>query len=165
MFSCTFRPSNGCTIWKVRARNLRTKGKVDKAYRSGDAIAEPNFEKRNVQYLYGDMSGYHFMDLESYDQFTMDEDILGDALLYLRPNSSIVALFYEGNVDTIELPSSVVLTVTDTTPQVKGATVTNQLKEATMETGLQTRVPPFIEIGEELKISTSDGSYMDRAKE
>jgi elongation factor P len=104
------------------------------------------------------------MDLENYDQVELQPDLLGDALLYMAPNSQCTVLFHEGRPVSMELPASVEVTITDTTPVVKGATATNQLKEATCDTGLKTRVPPFIEVGEKVKVSTEDGSYMSRVK-
>ncbi len=88
--------------------------------------------------------------------------MLGDALLYLRPNTATTGLVYKGNVISIELPQAVELEITDTPPGIKGATATNQLKEATCETGLKTRVPPFITTGEVIRISTESGEYMGR---
>jgi len=118
-----------------------------------------------MEYLFSDSTGATFMDTENYDQLVMPKDILGDALLYLRPNSKTVVLCYNGNPISLELPLVVELQITDTPPGIKGATATNQLKEATCETGLKTRVPPFIANGETIKISTADGSYVGRAKE
>ena len=103
--------------------------------------------------------------LDDYEQHILSENILGDALLYLAPNSTLTVLVYEEKPVTIELPASVELVITDTPPGIKGATATNQLKEATCETGLKTRVPPFISNGEKIKVSTEDGSYISRVKE
>jgi len=103
------------------------------------------------------------MDKETYDQITIPLDLVGDSMLYLKPNTTVTALLSEGNVIAVELPNVVDLEVTETPPAIKGATATNQLKEAVMETGLKTRVPPFINIGDTLRISTEDGSYLSRA--
>ncbi len=103
------------------------------------------------------------MDTESYEQFVMPEDVLGEALKFLRPNAQTIVLLHDGNPVTLELPPAVELTVKDCPPEVKGATVSNQTKDATMETGLVTRVPAFIKPGETLRISTADGSYQSRA--
>jgi elongation factor P len=103
------------------------------------------------------------MDGESYEQYTMPVDVLGNALKFLRPNSKTNVLLYDGNPILIELPASVELQVKDCPPEVKGATVTNQTKDAEMETGLMVRVPAFIKVGENLRIATADGSYQSRA--
>ena len=102
------------------------------------------------------------MDGQTYDQITIGQDVLGDALLYIKPNTTATGLVYKERVISIELPPTVELQVTDTPPGIKGATATNQLKEATCETGLKTRVPPFITTGEVVKISTESGQYLGR---
>ncbi len=153
----------GNTIWKVRARNLRTKGKVDKAFRSGDAIGEPNFEKRNVQYLYGDMSGYHFMDLESYDQFTLTKEQIPDESNYLIDNmEGIRSLVLEDEVIGIEIPLAVDLTITECDPDVKGNSATARQKNAILETGLQIQVPEHIDAGELIRVDTTTGKFVGR---
>jgi elongation factor P len=116
-----------------------------------------------MEYLYSDSTGATFMDTENYDQMVINAELLGDALLYLRPNSKTGVLLYDGNPVTIELPPAVELTVKDCPPEVKGATVTNQTKDATMETGLVVKVPAFIKTGETLKIATEGGAYLSRA--
>jgi elongation factor P len=103
------------------------------------------------------------MDLESYDQHELSKEVVGDLNLYVLPNTQMVVLWCDGKPISVELPLTVTLTVTDTPPGIKGATATNQLKEATCETGLKTRVPPFITTGEKVIISTADGSYRSRA--
>ncbi len=116
-----------------------------------------------MEYLYSDNTGATFMDKENYDQVVISPEVLGDALLFLRPNAELTVLFYDGNAISLELPSSVELTVKDCPPEVKGATVTNQTKDATMETGLVVRVPAFIKQGETLRISTAERAYQSRA--
>jgi len=103
------------------------------------------------------------MDLETYDQITIPKEVLGEDIKFLKPNTQFTALFYAGKVLSYELPKTVDLKVTDTQPGIKGATATNQLKDAQLETGLRTRVPPFIEIGEVVRISTETGEYISRA--
>jgi elongation factor P len=117
-----------------------------------------------MEYLYSDSSGHVLMDNQSYDQVHIPADLVGDSAKFLRPNTPLTAFTNEGNIVAIELPKVVELTVTETTPMPRGATATNQLKEAVLETGLKTRVPPFIEVGEVVRISTDDGSYVARAK-
>jgi elongation factor P len=138
---------------------------LSKRLQPSEDLEVAELDRRPMEYLFSDNHGATFMDLENYEQMVVSKDILGDALLYIRPNTQVVVLCNEGNPVTLEMPAAVELIVTDTTPGIKGATATNQMKEATMETGLKTRVPPFIAIGEALKISTADGSYMQRAKE
>ena len=98
------------------------------------------------------------------DQVIVSDDLIGQSIKFVKPNTTLTTLLYQDNVVAIELPKVVELTVTETTPVPKGATATNQLKEAVLETGLKTRVPPFIAVGELVRISTEDGSYVSRAK-
>lgn len=136
---------------------------LSKRLQPSEDIEIAELDRRPMEFLYADNENLTFMDLESYEQVLMTKVSTGDAALYLTPNVQIVVLCSGGNPVSLELPSAVELKVTDTPPGIKGATATNQLKEATCETGLKTRVPPFIAIGEKIKISTTDGSYLSRA--
>jgi elongation factor P len=136
---------------------------LDKRVGATDDIETTNLDSRQVEYLYSDNDGHIVMDLETYDQTTIPKEVFGDDILYLKPNTQLTALFHEGKIVSYTLPASVDLEVVDTPPVIKGATATNQLKEAKMETGLTTRVPGFIVIGEKLKISTLTGEYQSRA--
>lgn len=145
---------------------LRDVGKgtiMDKRVGATDDIETTSLDSRQVEYLYSDAEGHVLMDLETYDQNTIPKEVFGNDILYLKPNTQLTAMFHEGKVVSYDLPKTVDLKVTDTPPGIKGATATNQNKEATMETGLKTRVPPFIEIGETLRISTETGEYLSRA--
>lgn len=136
---------------------------MDKRVGATDDIETVNLDRRPVEYLYSDAHGHVMMDTETFDQFTVPKELFGDDILYLKPNTQMSALFHEAVVMSYELPKTVDLQVTDTPPGIKGATATNQQKEATLETGLKTRVPPFIEIGETIRISTETGDYLSRA--
>ena len=135
----------------------------DKRVGATDDIETTNLDSRQVEYLYSDNDGHVLMDLETYDQNTIPKSVFGDDILYLKPNTELMAMFHEGKVVSYELPKTVDLKVTETPPGIKGATATNQTKEALMETGLKTKVPPFIDIGETLRISTETGQYLSRA--
>ena len=125
-------------------------------------MSHVTLDRRQMEYLYSERTGHVLMDSETYDQITVSDELIGHFMKYIKPNTTITCLLHAGNVISIELPKAVDLQVTDTTPVVKGATATNQLKEALLETGLKTRVPPFITVGEMIRISTEDGSYMSR---
>ena len=145
---------------------LRDVGKgtiQDKRVGATDDIETTNLDSRNVEYLYSDADGHIVMDNETYDQTTVPKEVFGDDILYLKPNTQLTILFHDGKAVSYELPPTVELEVTDTPPVIKGATATNQLKEATLETGLTTRVPGFIVIGETIRISTETGAYQSRA--
>jgi len=156
-------PGNLRAFIQVKMKDVKSGASIEKRLSSSDELEVTTLDKRQMEYLYKDGDSFVFMDSESFDQIPLHENIVGDAMLYLRANAQTTVLLHEEKPILIELPSSVVLTVVETQPGIKGATATNQLKEATMETGLKTRVPPFIEIGENLKISTGDGSYLSRA--
>jgi elongation factor P len=141
-----------------------TKGTImDKRVGATDDINVVNLDRRVVEYLYSDNDGHIIMDIETYDQNSIPKQVFGNDILYLKPNTQLSALFHDGKIVSYELPKTVDLKVTDTPPGIKGATATNQLKEATLETGLTTRVPSFIDIGEILRISTETGEYLSRA--
>ena len=145
---------------------LRDVGKgtiQDKRVGATDDIETATLDRRQVEYLYSDNEGHVLMDLETYDQNAIPREVFGNDILYLKPNTQMLAMFHEGKIVSYELPATVELKVTDTQPAIKGATATNQMKDAEMETGLKTRVPPFIEIGEVLRISTANGQYLSRA--
>lgn len=156
-------PGNLRAFVQVKLRNVVTGLMLEKRLRSGEEIDQVNLDKREMQYLYTDNTGHVFMDNETYDQIALTDDLLGDAMKYLKPNTDLTVLVHDARPVSIELPKVVDLEVTETSPQPKGATATNQLKEATLETGLKTRVPQFISIGEVVRISTDDGSYLSRA--
>jgi elongation factor P len=135
----------------------------DKRVGATDDIQTANLDRRQVEYLYSDNEGHVIMDLETYDQNTIPREVFGDDILYLKPNTQMVAMFHDGRIVSYEMPKTVDLKVADTAPGIKGATATNQMKDATLETGLKTRVPPFIEIGEMIRINTETGAYQSRA--
>jgi elongation factor P len=157
-------PGNLRAFVQAKIRCIKDGGILDKRLRSTEDVQEAFLDKREMQYLYADKTGLVLMDTETYDQATIPIDLIADAVKYLKPETMVVALVHEGNVVSIDLPKVVELAVTETTPQPKGATATNQMKEAVLETGLRTRVPPFIELGEVVRVSTEDGSYLSRAK-
>lgn len=141
-----------------------TKGTIlDKRVGATDDIETTNLDSRNVEYLYSDNDGHIMMDLETYDQNTISKVVFGDDIKYLKPNTQMTALYHDGKIVSYDLPKTVDLKVTDTAPAIKGATATNQMKDAELETGLKTRVPPFIEVGEIIRINTESGDYLGRA--
>ena len=150
---------------QVKLKDVQTGQHIEKRLNPADEINATTLDRRQMEYLYQDGDGYVFMDNQDFDQITINEDVASDAMKFLRPNSTATVLVHEGKPVLIELPASVDLTIAECEPAVKGATVTNVQKEATLETGLKTRVPDFISQGETIKISTSDGSYISRSKE
>ena len=157
------KPGKGPAYAQVKLKNLQTGTNVIKRFRSSEEVDQINIDRRQIEYLYSDSSGAVFMDHETYEQSTVPQDVLSDALLYLKPNQSITGLLYEGLVLSVELPAAVDLEVTETPPGVKHATATGQLKEATLETGLKSKVPAFINTGDVVRVSTETGQYLSRA--
>jgi elongation factor P len=156
-------PGNLRAFIQIKIKDVLSGKTLEKRLSSSDDVEVIDLDRRPMEYLYSDNSGATFMDSENYDQLTMPADVLGEALLYLRPNTQVVVLCHDGQPISIELPMAVELTITDTPPGIKGATATARMKEATLETGLKTKVPEFIATGETIKVSTTDGSYMSRA--
>ena len=159
------KPGKGPAYTQVKLKNLVTGAHQEKRLRSSEDVEQADLDRREIEYLYSDASGAVFMDGETYDQSTLPPDVLGDALVYIKPNVAVTGLVFNGQVLAIELPAVVDLKIVETTPGIKGATATNQLKEATCETGLKTRVPPFIKEGEVVRISTETGEYLSRVSE
>jgi elongation factor P len=155
----------GGTVYQTKLKNLVDGGIRDIRLRAEETVDDAYLEKRNFEYLYSSGSEHHFMDLDSYDQITLDDDAFGEGKLYLLPNTQIQISMYQEKPVVVTLPNTVDLIVKDTAPEIKGATATNQYKPATMETGLIVQVPPFIKLGEKLRIDTRTGEYVTRVKE
>lgn len=157
-------PGNLRAFVQAKLRSVADGTIVEKRLRSTDELDQAFLDRREMEYLYSDSTGHVLMDTKTYDQIIVSADVIGESIKFFRPNTPFVAMVHDGNVVSLELPKVVELTITETTPTPKGATVTNQMKDAVLETGLRTRVPPFIEVGEIVRISTEDGSYVARAK-
>ncbi len=151
------------TLYKVRARNVKTKQKVDAVFKGGESIPEPQFERRGVQFLYKDTSLCHFMDLESYDQFSMVIEELEDELRYMYDNmDDLKALVVDDEVVAIELPLAVELEITECDPAVKGNSATARTKKAILQTGHAVQVPEHIAAGETVRVDTTTGKFVSR---
>lgn len=155
----------GGAIYQTKLRNLTDGGIRDIRLRSEENIEEAFLDKRKYEYLYSSPGEHVLMDQETFDQITLDDNAFGDGQKYLRANEQLLVSLYEGKPVVVELPNTVDLEVVDTSPEIKGATATNQYKPATMETGLVISVPPFVKIGEKLRVDTRTGEYVTRVKE
>ncbi len=168
LFICTqakhVTPGNLRAFVQAKLKCIADGITIEKRLRSTEELEQAFLDRREMEYLYSDNTGYVLMDSKTYDQVTVSGDIIGELIQYFRPNTILTALLNKDNIVTIELPKAVELKVTETAPAPRGATVTNQMKDAVLETGLRVRVPPFITAGEVVKISTDDGSYIARAK-
>jgi elongation factor P len=151
------------TLYKIRARNVKTRQKVDATFKGGENIPEPNFEKRSVQHLYKDTSHCHFMDTETYEQFTISRDDLDDELPYLFDGmEGIRALVIDEEVVGVELPLTIELEITECDPSVRGNSATSRSKKATLETGLVIQVPEHLSTGDRVRLDTSTGKFVAR---
>lgn len=157
-------PGNWRAMVQTKLRNLRTGVSFEHRFRSTDTVERAVLDEREFIYLYHDGGTYHFMDVETFEQISLEEEALGDAVLYLLPEMHIHVQFYQGVPMGIDLPPTVDLKVVETEPGLKGATVSAVSKPARLETGLVVQVPSFVEVGDTVRISTSDGSYLERAK-
>ncbi len=153
------------SLTKLKVRNLRTGQVLDKTFRGGDKLEEPNLELRAVQFLYKDADGYHFMDTQSYDQFSLSDEELGEAAGYLKDGmENLRSVVFNERVISVDLPTTVVLRVVETAPAMKGATAQAQTKAATLETGLEIQVPAYLEAGELVQVDTREARFVSRAK-
>ncbi len=157
------KPGKGAAIVKAKLKNLRTGAIFEQTFNAGVKVATARIEKQLMQYLYTMNDVYYFMNMESYEQLELQGSQIGDDVKFLKENLEVYITSYEGEVLGIDLPDKVELVVTHTEPAVKGNTTNNALKDAECETGLVVRVPLFIEEGEKIIISTSDGKYVSRA--
>jgi len=155
----------GGAVYQTKFKNLVDGGIRDVRLRAEETIDEAYLEKRNFEYLYSAPNEHVFMDLETYDQIILDDDGFGEGPRYLKENEKIQISMYEGKPVVVTLPNTVDLTVKETDPEIKGATATNQYKKAVMETGLEVQVPPFIKVGEKLRVDTRTGDYVTRVKD
>jgi elongation factor P len=156
-------PGNLRGFVRVKLRNIRNGTLSDQKLRSEDSLERATLDEREMQYLYQDADDYYFMDTSSYEQIHISSEALGDSVNYLKPEMTIQVEFYGTEPVGIELPQTVDLKVVETVPGIKGATASNQVKPATVETGLVVSVPPFINTGDVIRVSTETGEYLARA--
>jgi elongation factor P len=157
-------PGNWRAILNLKLKNLKTGAVTPRRFKPEDKVELAYLDKRPMQYLYKEGDGFVFMDKETYDQVTLTAELAGEMILYLKENEDAQVTFYDGKPISIELPAMVELKVVETAPSVKGATAAAQYKPATLETGLEITVPPFIGIGEMVQVDTRTGDYLGRAK-
>lgn len=156
------KPGKGPAFVRTKLRSVTTGKVVDKTFNAGVKVETANVDRRDMQYLYNDGSGFVFMDLTSYDQITLDDAVVGDAKNFLLENQNAIVALHEGNPLYVELPASVVLEITYTEPGLQGDRSTGGNKPATLETGFQIQVPLFIENNTRVKVDTRTGDYLGR---
>jgi elongation factor P len=156
-------PGNLRGFVRVKFRNIRSGSLSDQKLRSEDTLDRATLEQRDMQYLYKDGDDYYFMDTTSFEQIHITAESLGESVNYLKPEMTVEVEFYGEEALGVELPATVDLAVTDTAPGIKGATASAQVKPATLETGLVVQVPPFVNPGDLIRVSTETGEYLSRA--
>jgi elongation factor P len=164
IFSVNHRtPGNLRGFVQAKMRSLRSGSMTEHRFSSEDKVEKAMLEEHEMEYLYDDGEFYYFMNTESYEQMHLMKDLLGDATQYLISQLKVTVEFYEGKPISVELPATVDLTVIETEPGLKGATVSNVTKPAKLETGLVVQVPAFITEGEKIRVNTAEGTYQERA--
>jgi elongation factor P len=154
----------GQTLVRVKMRNLKTRAVFDRTFKAGDRFKEPDLTQVPASYLYSDGEGSHFMDQESFETLTLREDMLADATDFLLDGQIVQILLFNGNVIGLQMPQQVELAVTYTEPGIRGDTASgNVTKPATLETGIEIRVPLYIKTGEKVRVSTETREFMGRA--
>jgi len=157
-------PGKGHGFVQAKLRSLKSGAIIDHRFRSDDRIERAYLEFKEVEFLYLDGTDYYFMNMETFDQFHLSAELLENAIPYLIPNIKLKVEFFEETPIGVELPTSVELRVVFTEPALRGATVSNVNKPATLETGLVIQVPPFINEGELIRVETGEGKYQERVK-
>lgn len=161
----SFHPGKGTPTTQVDMRRISDGVKTQQRYKTTEQVERATVEEREYQFLYHDGDGFHFMNMDNYEQVTMQSDIIGDQAAYLHPEMKVMLSMHEGTPIAIVLPQKVVLEVTDTEPTTKGQTASSSYKPAVLSNGVRTAVPPFITAGTRIVVMTADGSYVERAKE
>lgn len=157
------KPGRGNATIRIKAVDLRTGTTLEKTFQSGERVQDVRLDFHNVQYLYNDGSLYFFMDLETFEQPAIPGSILGDSALFLTENMELKLTFFQGEPIDVELPLTVDMTVVEGEMAVRGDTATGVTKKVKTETGLEVQVPGFVEVGDRIRINTTEGRYITRA--
>ncbi len=156
------KPGKGAAFVRTKLRNIKNGGVVEKTFRPTEKFPQAHIEKKDMQYLYNDGELYHFMDVETYDQFGLNESAIGDSLKFVKENDMVKMMSHNGEVFAIEPPMFAELEIIDTEPGFKGDTATGATKPATVETGATVLVPLFVETGDRISIDTRTSEYLKR---
>ena len=158
-------PGKGTPVTQMDVRRIADDVKVSLRFKTTDQVERAFVEDRKHQFMYQDGEGFHFMNMESYDQITLQTDIVGDQAAYLQPEMEVTIAMYDSVPVSIELPAKAVLEVVETEPSIKSQTAASSYKPAVLSNGVRTMVPPFVSTGTKIVVMTADGSYVERAKD
>ncbi|HLQ91996.1 MAG TPA: elongation factor P [Xanthobacteraceae bacterium] len=161
----SFHPGKGTPTTQVDMRRISDGVKVAQRYKTTEQVERAFVEDREHQYLYQDADGFHFMNMENYDQITLQADLVGDQAPYLAPEMKVTLAIHEGVPVSIELPQKTILEVVETEPTIKSQTAASSYKPALLSNGVRTMVPPFVGAGTKIVVMTADGAYVERAKD
>lgn len=156
------KPGKGAAFVRTKLKNIISGGVVEKTFRPTEKFPKAHIDRKDMQYLYRDGDLFNFMDVETYDQIALNEDVVGDSLKFVKENEVVKICSHNGNVFSVEPPLFVELAITETEPGFKGDTAQGATKPATVETGAIVMVPLFVEQGDVLKIDTRSGQYLSR---
>ena len=156
-------PGKGNAVMQTKLRNLMSGKQTENRFMATEDVEIADVFTFKASYMYSDNTGYHFMNGDNYEQLTLDEELLGESKFYIQEGMEVEVTSFNEQPIGITLPQTVVLTITETEPELKGATASNSPKPAITDTGLQLNVPPFIKIGEKIIVNTEEGTYVSRA--
>ncbi|HRC54206.1 MAG TPA: elongation factor P [Bacillota bacterium] len=156
------KPGKGSAFVRAKIKNVITGSVLERTFNAGEKLPRAHIERREAQYLYGMGDELTFMDVTTYEQATLSREVVGEGVLYLKENTNVYIMSYEGRVIGVEIPNFVELEVVETEPGFKGDTATGGTKQAKLETGAVVKVPLFVNVGDVLKIDTRTGEYIER---
>jgi elongation factor P len=161
----SFHPGKGTPTTQIDMRRISDGVKTQQRYKTTEQVERAHVEEQDFTFLYQDGDGFHFMNIENYDQITLQADMVGDQAAYLAPEMKVILAVHDGAPVSIELPQKTVLEVVDTEPSVKGQTAASSYKPAVLSNGVRTMVPAFVGPGTKIVVMTADGAYVERSKD
>ena len=158
------QPGKGGAYLQVELKGIRDSTKLNERFRASEDVERVRLDQKEYQYLYADGDIFTFMDQETFDQISLDRDLIGDPAVFLQDGMVVTIESYEGDPISVMLPETVVMEVVEADPVVKGQTAASSYKPASLESGVRVMVPPHIEMGTRIVVNTADNSYVERAK-
>lgn len=159
------QPGKGGAYLQAELKNIRTGSKLNERFRSSETVERVHLEEKDFQYLFNSGDDYTFMDQESFEQITLNKEMIGDPFVFLQEGMTVTVSSYEGDIISVTLPDTVIMEITEAEPVVKGQTASSSYKPAILENGERIMVPPHIGSGIRVVVNTGDGTYVERAKD